>query len=550
MGLEEVATGAQGMTPKRREMLLAHPETAAVAFPELDLNMIRAQAGKVDPRLLATLGGAGIGGMLGAEIASDHKLRGALFGALTGMTLPYLRDVAHSLRDVTVPAAEKYAGLMSTRVANIIKRLAFRMREHERKIMTGVAGRFNASQDFIKEAAKLKDIPHDELKLALLNGDAAQIRNVMQKIGNPRLARGVVNVRRMLDDAGAELKRLNMVEGLHDNYFPRVVKDTDGLLNALGTAHKEGLTRALADAQAKATGPLSQVERSQVINNYLRANRSGGKPSYTKGRVLDTVDPALAKFYHNPADALLTYITSATNSIEKARFFGGNLKHQAGTNAVDLRSSIGELIDQERRAGRLKPEHEVELATLLDARFKPTEEPLAAVQAFKDVSYAGVLANFASATTQLADVMNVAVTQGIGPTVNAVAKALAKKTDINYDATGLSHKIAEELSSTRKTAKILAAARKMAGFEAIDQFGKKVAMQAAWYKLFKKATVLTDSVRFSELSDLQPVSKMEVPQAYLESPNGRVIYMLKTFMLKQFDLARNIGFNQIKKGNY
>src|SRR3569623_2214935 len=133
MGLEEVATGAQGKTPKLKEMLLAHPETAAVAFPELDLNMIRAQAGKVDPRLLATLGGAGIGGKLGAEIASAHKLRGALFGALTGMPLPYHRAVAHSLRDVTVPAAEKSAGLMRTRVADINKRLAIRMRQHERK---------------------------------------------------------------------------------------------------------------------------------------------------------------------------------------------------------------------------------------------------------------------------------------------------------------------------------------------------------------------------------------------------------------------------------
>lgn len=45
-----------------------------------------------------------------------------------------------------------------------------------------------------------------------------------------------------------------------------------------------------------------------------------------------------------------------------------------------------------------------------------------------------------------------------------------------------------------------------------------------------------------ELSDMQPISLSEMPQKYLEHPNGRTFYMLKTFTLKQFDVMRRDGF--------
>jgi len=51
-----------------------------------------------------------------------------------------------------------------------------------------------------------------------------------------------------------------------------------------------------------------------------------------------------------------------------------------------------------------------------------------------------------------------------------------------------------------------------------------------------------------ELSEVQPITKMETPQAYLDNPNGRVLYMLKTYQLKQLDVLRRQGYNNIKAG--
>lgn len=50
---------------------------------------------------------------------------------------------------------------------------------------------------------------------------------------------------------------------------------------------------------------------------------------------------------------------------------------------------------------------------------------------------------------------------------------------------------------------------------------------------------LVDSYVFSQLTRLQPVSTSALPQAYSRHPNGRVLYAMKTYMIKQAALIRN-----------
>ena len=56
-----------------------------------------------------------------------------------------------------------------------------------------------------------------------------------------------------------------------------------------------------------------------------------------------------------------------------------------------------------------------------------------------------------------------------------------------------------------------------------------------------KITDNTKLVLFNKLLDFQPVAKSEMPQVYLENPNGRIFYMLKSFTLKQFDIFSKRG---------
>jgi hypothetical protein len=87
-------------------------------------------------------------------------------------------------------------------------------------------------------------------------------------------------------------------------------------------------------------------------------------------------------------------------------------------------------------------------------------------------------------------------------------------------------------------------------------------LREKWSPVFKENTdafiqdlkdkQITDDVKFflfNELSDLQPVTLSEMPQAYLENPNGRILYSLKSFTLKQYDIVRNNIVQQWARGN-
>jgi hypothetical protein len=58
----------------------------------------------------------------------------------------------------------------------------------------------------------------------------------------------------------------------------------------------------------------------------------------------------------------------------------------------------------------------------------------------------------------------------------------------------------------------------------------------------------TKFIAFNRLLDFQPLAKSEMPEAYLNHPNGRLFYMLKSFTLKQYDIARREGFDLIATG--
>ncbi|MHA1749007.1 MAG: hypothetical protein ACTSYF_10260 [Promethearchaeota archaeon] len=54
---------------------------------------------------------------------------------------------------------------------------------------------------------------------------------------------------------------------------------------------------------------------------------------------------------------------------------------------------------------------------------------------------------------------------------------------------------------------------------------------------------------YSRLLDFQPVSLSEMPEYYLKGGNWRILYMLKTFGIKQLDIFRNEVWKDLKTGN-
>jgi hypothetical protein len=464
-----------------------------------------------------------------------------------------------------------------------------RARDYERFVMERTDKALDAVTPFIKGIKKLPAAAADALNLALLRNDPGEITAAIK--GNPVLVAGYRQVQNLLAAFRAEQISLGRFAAGVNDYFPRVVKDLEGLKEALNQPMRTHLENALAKAEAEMITTrgreMTDVERSLVVNRALQTSPpNAALPGFAKARSVD-VTADLAPFYLTPTESLLRYIVGAVEDAEIAKFFGKDLaskKLANGQIATHVDDSIGNLIDSELKAGKLSPEQQLEIESILKSRFKQGEKQMGGF--FQDVRNAtnlGLLGNFASAATQIGDSMMTVYHHGLMPTLGALRMELTGSSRITPKEFGLVNQIAEEFGSARLSGKAVQTAFKYTGFSALDQFAKRLNLNAGliknqrlaqtakgraalaerWGEAFgpefpqllqdlagKRISEPVKSLLFSELSNTQPITKLEVPQAYLEHPNGRILYQMKTYMLKQIDVVRRDAYQEIAKGNY
>lgn len=557
------------------------------------------QEGSVDPRVLTTtaliaLGGAAVGAALNNENeAFGSDIHPAFWGAALGVA------GALALRGKTVrgqtygakliEGADYTLGVTSTQVKNISQQVWRRAVEFERAVLRDTHKYLEQVSPFVTIFEKLPPETRDVLARAILTGRGEVTNRILQAIGDRDLIDGWKQTRSALDSLRDQLVALKRFVPSDLEYFPRIVKDVPGLLKAIGADAKHPLTKLLDDARtkslAKSGNALTEAEESLIISRYLAAERvKGNQPGFAKDRGVEEITPELQQYYASPIESLNSYIRSAVDDIERAKFFGKNIVTTADGNKLytNVDASVGEIVKRELDAG-MNPEEAAKLGDLLRARFINGDKvPNTFNRAFRDLSYAGLLGNIGSAIVQFGDVALQAYTQGMIPTISAVVKTLTNRKLVDMKDFGLQDHITAELLGQGKTTKLLNTVFKYSQFTRVDQFGKNVALNAAVISAARKAktpqgiaeieakwrdalqpgeikqlvadlqkgevTDLVRSVAFAELSRTQPISRLEMPPAYLNNPNGRLLYSLKTFTIKQIDLLRRDAYNEIKAG--
>ncbi len=541
------------------------------------------QRGSVSSDLLIRLGLGATGAATFAALNDENPFYGALAGGLAGAFAPSMGGFARS----ALKGADRMLGMVSTRIANIDPALRFKTVDLERRVLTDTSKYLDAVEPFLGAVRALKGESAKEMNLALLNNDASGILKALIKIDDPKLAASYASVRDVLDVLGNQLQTANRIKKQRADYFPRRVADYEGLRATLDLDTRKGLDKALADAEAKAmkeTGmPLSRDDQSRIIMQYLRQPTTiSGQPQFAKPRRVEEVTEQLEPFYEKPADSLIRYIRESVEDIERSKFFGRQLatKEKGGATYIDMEASIGNVVAEALEKGRIQPAQVRELQELLHDRFATRESPKF-VQDIRNLGNMGLLGNVVSASTQLGDLATAAYAQGLRPSLGAVVQLLAQKHRISTADFGIANRVGEEFSSTSRTARWLNNMFKYSMFSAVDQLGKNVNLNAALSRFEKLAKSekgvkqietkygdvfgnempsllddlarrdVTDRVKsllFAELSDVQPITRLEVPQAYLNMPGGRIIYWLKSYMLKQADIVRRDAYNEIKKG--
>lgn len=551
----------------------------------------RSQRGEIDQRLLKVGGAVTLGAAAGAYLNDQNKLLGATIGALVGGTL-----MARGRKGTTVAKqirenADYALGITSTRIMNKSKPLWRRAVEHERVVLRDTHKYMKQVDPFLVRMQELPKNSRDILSRAILTGKAEVTNRLLQAIGDEDLIKGWSQVKSTLNSLKDQLIALKRFGPNELDYFPRVVKDVEGLLKALGKERGSYLEETLKEAEAKSlrsrgTG-LTELEKSLIINRTLASERvASQQPGFAKNRGVEEITPELQQYYATPTESLHSYIRGAVEDIERAKFFGKDLEivKKGSKEFTNVDTSIGNLVNSMINDGSLTGKDAEEVAGMLRSRFLNGERaPSELIQASKNLSYAGLLGNPFSAVTQLGDVIIQAYTQDIRSTLAAVVRNVTGRKIVNMKDFGLSDHLAEEFASTSKTAHALNKIFKWSLFKGVDEFGKDVALNAAIIRASKlsrseggirqlagkyadamapgefeqlvkdlqkgEPTDLVRSVAFAELTRTQPVTRLELPQAYLDNPNGRLLYQYKTFMLKQIDLARRDGYNEIKKGN-
>ena len=474
-------------------------------------------------------------------------------------------------------------GVISTRIGNISKPIKQALRNFEFKVSTHNHNSIVEFKPLMKAIQKVPNNIQPTLSVHLANGNYKAAEDILSRF-SPDAKQAIDKARTRFKDTYDELTRLGYKQDYIDNYFPRVVKDSKGL-QKLFNKQEQGIFSKAAEVRKKELGvnELPQAEKDKIINKIIRGESfkkdATGKESWAQPRQIKEITEDMTQFYVNPIETLRSYSASTASDIEKRRFFlGARDLDKSGNLKID--DSIGSYISKEIDKGKMSAADEEELTKLLGARFGKAESaPHELLRKVRDFGYMSTLANPISALTQIGDIGLSAYTQGLRNTISA----LFGKKAVDMRDFGMDNIIAAEISTAVDASNLLHKTLTLGGFRAVDRLGKNVLLNAALkngYKLAKTKAgqqklakryekgfgsaefkQLIESLKkgdvdervkmylFSELSDVQPISLSELPAVYLNIPNARILYMLKSYSIKQLDLIRNRIVNEFKNGS-
>tara|TARA_R100001594_G_scaffold95013_1_gene129287 strand:+ start:124 stop:3048 length:2925 start_codon:yes stop_codon:yes gene_type:complete len=498
-----------------------------------------------------------------------------------------------SLLDPTTKAFNKVVTPISSAIKDISETVGMNLRNMDRKVHESIGNEMDILENFLNVTARQASPnlgkmsnEYESFQNHLFNGQYKEAQKIADE-HFPELGDSLETVSRLLNKKFDELKEVGVDVGYLENYFPRMVKDTSALLNALGSEKSSLVTRALKDlAEKKGLNrndylKLDEETISDTINKVLNGyipTKAG--LSFTKTRKIEEMPVGLQQYYYSAPESIMLYIQNATREIEKRKLFGKSTSLDE-TGKFDIDASIGNLVQKELREGKITEEGADDLARMLKARFDGEKKVMGKAGAMvRDLQYMALLGQPDAALIQLGDIGVAAYLNG---TKNAIGSLFGKKR-LDSEDLGIMNKvsdqIAAEVANMNGFNKSLNKVLKATGFRTIDKLGKDVLIDSSlkkwqqlasknpdvirkkWGKHFEGETEsvigdlqkgnITDNVKlmvWNDLADAQPITLSEMPEAYLNNPNGRLLYALKTFALKQLDLTRRQIYREYKKGN-
>ena len=453
---------------------------------------------------------------------------------------------------------------LSTRAKRISPKLSNRLRLFEFNLANELNKKYDKSKPFLDIWKKMSEDDAIAFDLALKNDYVEKQQEIIAKYGAEKEWSAI---KELLADIYSDAMNVGLDLGYRQDYFPRKVKDVEGFMAYLqGLEDWTRYQQALKEADPE--NVFTMEEKADFLNKYLRGfvrvDLMPVKYGSEKTRKIPVVDNDINKFYAESMESYISYLEGMNSRIESAKFLG--------KDATNYEESIGGYLEYLQNNGLVDPSQVDDVREILQARFGQRGVGNRFLATARDLSYIYTMGGINSAITQLEDFSVSMYKAGVWNTLSTIfgEKPITKK-DLGIE------RISQEFVDGSKTSKWLNKMFKATGLDAIDSLGKETlvnAMLKKYKQIYAKnpqalrdyvepvmedqtnATIndilngeKSDNVKFllfSELSDVQPISLSELPEFYNKSGNLRVLYMLKSFMVKRIDTFRNEAFDKIR----
>lgn len=560
-------------------------------------------------------------------ITAKDEQRGLSSGSFLSRNLEKITQ-SNFVQDFTLGFGEAVAPI-SMRIKNINPRLFARLRKYEFDVKEQIMQDIESVSPFLRRYRKLDNDTQFAMDLALKNGDVELIDYISKENNMVEEVQAVQDVLQKIferaEAAGVDVE-------YRKNYFPRRVKDVDGLIDyfkngkywntvekaftnwsdqnipltdkskselkayrskvtkEIKGGEKRRLTQKERDKvselyfEKKKKMPrraLTKEEKARIINSLVRGFSVGGitisrSGSLKKSRSVENVTADINKFYENPEQTLLAYLNSVNETIETSKLFGKGAVIE-GDKQLNIEDSVGAFIEDAVANEQLSNRQTEILKDAFNARFNTGKMGWIA-GSIRDLTYIDVMGSPLNAITQFGDLATSMYNAGILNTVSTVGSAAIDRTKVNLRDLTIED-IAQEFDNNNLTSKAVEKVFKSIGLTKIDRVGKLTLVNSTLKKIQKQAKKddkellkqldlyfeggaqkvlqdlkdgnITDDVKFlmfNTLADFQPVARSEMPQYYLTSGNMKILYILKSFTIKQLDVYRREGIAKINEG--
>jgi len=462
---------------------------------------------------------------------------------------------------------------LSTRLRAISKDIMHALRRFEFNVRMSRHKDLQKIMPFL-DAIRTSKMSKDDYKildLALKNNDKATVNDILERYG---IAEQFQLVREVIDDLYMRATEANLEIGFIEDYFPRYVnpKNFIDYQSYIYGIDPETYSKIERDMKIKdPQGKMNDEQKAEFINSWLRGygtNKvNASKKSFEKARSVNYVTAETQHYYDDSLKTLVRYIEGMNERIQLVKFLGKD-KDQ-------IEESIGAYTRNLLATKQINFKQEEEIKKVMMAYFNSKGVRTTALASLRDLGYISTMGSFSSTVTQIGDLAFSMYENGFFNTLNGLGRSVVGKQILKKEDLGI-EQVAAEFKDEKATSKWVNRVFKLNLMQGIDNINKEAFIASTFKKLQSEASKgrldldgvfgdaqrstqalkdikegkLTEDVKyllFSKLLDYQPISLLEMPEAYVKGGNWRVLYMLKSYTLKQFDVYRREVIWEMKK---